>query len=303
MTRTPVEPHSLLPGVVVLPRPPHGLVVGHDRSLVALPDSPGTRRLLDDLAGRGAHPPGPADPAEVWRAWCRLREAGLVVATAALRRAREPVRGEVPGTGLAVADAAVLAYGDDGPAVVRARRAAVASVHGPRDLRAAAVGALEAAAVPVAHGRTRHVVELVAGDVSPDPRRIATLVRRGTPHLVVVRDTSGVAVGPFVVPGHAACTGCLEATRADHDPEHGMLRLLRARALRERGMPDDPAVLGLALAVAARDVVTWAAGDQPSTWSAVRTFSHAGGEERLELSRHPRCGCAWDALEAGVDAG
>jgi len=288
---------------VVVPHPAGRLVVGHDRASVALPDTAATRQLLSRLGSGGVRPPHAGDPPEAWRLWRRLLEADLLVTEVILRRSREAVGRPSAGTGpgIAAADAAVLAYGEEARGVLRARASAVTAIHGPEDLRAPAIRCLEAAGVPVARGRGRAVIHVVTGDVTPDARTLADLLRRGSPHLAIVRDSSAVTVGPFVVPGHTACSGCLEATRADRDPDQGMVRLLRARRLRERTMPGDAALLALALAVATRDLVVWAAGDEPSTWSATRTFTHAGAEERADLRRHPRCGCAWDAL--GADAG
>ncbi len=306
VTRSPhPSRHVLRPGVVVVPREPHQLVVGHDRARVTLPATPESEQLLARLAAEGARSPGGDDPPEAWRLWRRLDDAGLLVTDAGLRRAREVVtrsaRSSGGGPGIATADAVVLTYGDEAADVLRARLSARAVVHGPEDVRSAAVAALAAAGVPVAEGAGRAVVHLVIGDVDPAAGHLADLLREGTPHLVLVRDTSAITVGPFVVPGHTACTGCLEATRADQAPDQGVLRLLRARQLRERTLPTDPAVQALALAAAVQDLVVWAAGEEPSTWSATRTFTVGGREERVELRRHPRCGCAWDAL--GVHAG
>lgn len=297
-----LQPSVLRPGVVVVPRTPDRLVVGHDRAAVTVPDSPEARALLAELTGTGRPAPTTRDPADAWRLWRRLADAGLLVTVGALRGARTAAgtaRGGSPGPGIAAADAAVLEYGDDAPSVLRARVAATVALHGPEELRLRAAPVLQAAGLTLAPTARRAAVHLVAGDVAPDPATITDLVRRAEPHLLLVRDASGVTVGPFVVPGHTACAGCLEAARADRDPDQGMLRLLRRRELRERTIPGDPATLALALAVAARDLTVWAAGDEPSTWSATRSVTLAG-EQRVELRRHPRCGCAWDALAGDV---
>ncbi len=301
---TPNDRRVLRPGVVVLAHPPDRLVVAHDHGRVVAPESTSARRLLDRLTAGGASPPSSADPPDAWRLWRRLDDAHLLVAAAARDAARGVARRASQhgraGPGLAAADAAVLALGDEAAGALRGRVAATTVLRGPDALRAPATAALAAARVPMATSR-RGIVHLLLGDVMPDPADVADAMRGGMPHLPVLRDVSGVTVGPFVVPGHTACTGCLEAARADHDPDQGLVRLLRARRLREVQLPADPAVLALALAVAARDLTVWAAGGAPSTWSATRTFTHGGGEERVDLPRHPRCGCAWDAL--GEDAG
>lgn len=288
-------PQTLRPGVAVVPHPPGRLTVADDRRRVALPGTAPTRDLLDLLAGDGAAPPGRAAPPEVCRAWARLHEAGLLVGTDTLAQVRLVARGH----GTALADATAHALGDEAAGAMRGRLAAVVALRAPAELAPTATAALGAAGLPVSGARARSALHLVVADVAPDPRVVAPLMRSGTPHLTVIRDVSGVTVGPFVVPGHTACTGCLEASRADRDAEAGVVRLLRARHLRRTVLPHDPAVWALALAEAARDVTVWAAGEQPSTWSATRTWTHAGGEERVALRRHPRCGCAWDALAAG----
>lgn len=297
MTRTPDpdEPQALRPGVAVLAHPRGALTVAHDQRRVRLHGDAPTRGLLERLADEGAAPPRPTDPPEVCRAWARLREAGLLMGVATLAEARLAARGR----STALADATALAHGDEATGALRGRLAAAVVVRGSAELAPAATAAVVAAGLRVSGPRARGALHLVLADVVPDPRVVAPLMHSGTPHLLVVRDVSGVTVGPFVVPGHTACTGCLDATRADRDPDHGVLALLRARRLRRDVLPHDPAVWALALAEAARDITVWASGEQPRSWSSLRTWAHAGGEERQALRRHPRCGCAWDALAAG----
>lgn len=293
--RPPDSPQTLRPGATVVAHPPGRLVVADDRRRVGLPGTTTTRALLDRLAAQGVPPPGSQAAPEVWRAWSRLRDAGLLVGADTLAQARLAARDH----GTALADATAHALGDEAAGALRGRLAVTVALRAPVELAPTATAALSAAGLRVTGPRARGALHLVVADVAPDPRVVAPLMHSGTPHLTVVRDVSGVTVGPFVVPGHSACTGCLEASQADQDPDGGVVRLLRARQLRRTVLPHDPAVWALALAEAARDVTVWAAGEQPRTWSATRTWRHAGGEERVALRRHARCGCAWDALAAG----
>ncbi|MFJ6981930.1 MULTISPECIES: TOMM precursor leader peptide-binding protein [unclassified Streptomyces] len=53
---------------------------------------------------------------------------------------------------------------------------------------------------------------------APDPSVAEPLVTAGTPHLTAgVVEATGV-VGPLVLPGETACTGCLHEARTDRDP-------------------------------------------------------------------------------------
>jgi len=53
----------------------------------------------------------------------------------------------------------------------------------------------------------------------PDPALVATLMRHGTPHLVVrMRDDVGI-VGPMVLPGLSSCLACADRYRLELDAE------------------------------------------------------------------------------------
>ncbi|KQW45081.1 hypothetical protein ASC77_20080 [Nocardioides sp. Root1257] len=189
-----------------------------------------------------------------------------------------------------------------------------------RDLRAAgmlgpAVAPLPTAAVAVVGDArpTGEVVRLLrAADVSPAPLEEADLavvvssgepprdlvddrVRAGQAHLVVGAGPRGFRVGPFIEPGATACLRCVDAHLAERDPRRGVVvEQLAGRA----AAPDDALLEALALTWAVRDVLRYLTGAVPSTWSATVRLDLDLDPDRREWSRHPHCGCAWDALGA-----
>jgi len=60
--------------------------------------------------------------------------------------------------------------------------------------------------------------------------------------------------------------------------------------------PDDPVLEALAVTWAVRDALRYLAGGTPSTWSATVALDVELDPHRESWSRHPHCGCAWDAL-------
>ncbi|MFC6341651.1 hypothetical protein ACFP8W_06655, partial [Nocardioides hankookensis] len=60
--------------------------------------------------------------------------------------------------------------------------------------------------------------------------------------------------------------------------------------------PDDPVLESLAAGWAVRDMIRYLAGATPSTWSASVDLDVDLDPQRRSWSRHPHCGCAWDAL-------
>ena len=109
-----------------------------------------------------------------------------------------------------------------------------------------------------------------------------------------------MTLGPFVVPGATACLRCVDAHRGEADPRRGLV-LEQAASLpaltRDRV---DPALHALALAWAARDVVTFVEGGRPATWSATVRVDAGLRLAPQEWLRHSHCGCSWgDQLAAG----
>lgn len=188
---------------------------------------------------------------------------------------------------LAAAD--LLAPEHEGPAAT----VAVAAT-GPRRLVETAVPLLRSAGVALAeHAEVRLL--LAYGAL---PRDLADpLVREGIAHLAAVLTPWGWDVGPFVAPGQTACLRCVDATRSDQDPRHGVVTDQAARSAAP--VPARAALDALALGWIARDLTAYARGDRPSTWSTTVRLVESPGEEPVSEERwlrHPLCGCAWDAL-------
>ena len=151
--------------------------------------------------------------------------------------------------------------------------------------------------VPTAAGAG---VMLVAGVGEPDRDLLDPYVRDGVPHLVVRLTESDAVVGPFVVPGRTACLRCVDAHHAEADVRWPLLvaqQAARTSRLRDDAVPEpvDPALAHLALAWAARDLFSHAAGRLPASWSAtIRLPPDLAEAEAVAWLRHPECGCWWN---------
>lgn len=146
---------------------------------------------------------------------------------------------------------------------------------------------LRAAGCPVDPGAGVALLA-VAGEV---PRADADAeVHAGRPHLVLAAHAHGWTVGPFVVPGRTACLRCVDAHRGQHDPRRALvIEQLAGRP----AAPEDPTLATLAAAWAVRDLLTFADGGEPGTWSATVELGPALPPRRRTWERHPHCGCAW----------
>lgn len=237
----------LRPGLHVVRRDDRHLQVGVDPPWrVVLPDEPGVRRLLGELAaGRPAAPESDAEH----RALQALLRAGV------LGERPRPARHTV----------AVQAVGDVGDEAARVLRAAGCEVgDGP-------------VALLLSPG------EIARTDADAH-------VRDGRTHLPVAGGAHGWTLGPFVVPGQAACLRCVDAHRGERDPRRALVVEQLAGL---PAAPDDPALAAVAVAWAVRDVLTHLAGGRPSTWSATVEIGPDLRPQRREWSRHPHCGCSW----------
>lgn len=297
----------LRPGTHVLRRSARELQVGLDpRHALVLDDRPGVRDLLAALTCPGQ--PLTYDGPEL----ALLRDNGMLVDSGRLL----PL---VPGdpdaqTTLDRADAAALARtsGDAAPDLVALRAAApvdvVAFGGAPGDLlaaRAAALlrdaGARASALAPDAADATARAdrVGVLVGAGEPHRELLDAWIRAGTPH-VLVRVSEGTAtVGPFVRPGETACLRCVDAHHTDADPAWPLLVAQHASAT-ARGRPDgvpepvDSVLATLAVAWAARDVLSHLEGRSPSSLSGVvRLDPHLTSLETGSWLRHPDCGCGW----------
>ncbi|MXG91657.1 hypothetical protein [Nocardioides flavescens] len=251
----------LVPGLRLLRRDERHLQVGLDAPHAAvLPDSPGVRRLLGDLAA-GA-PLSTLDD-QTGRALASLVRAGLLVG--------------------ADAEAAQTA--------ARARCAVHLDV--PPDLEATARDLTERSGLgaPVA-GEASVALVWTCGE--PDRERLDAWMRSATPHLPVAELPGGeVRLGPYVDPGRTACLRCVDAHLRERDPRRDLLVAQHADGDPLRPLAPDPALRTLALGWAVRDLALAAVGDEPSTWSAVVTLGETE-PERTAYRRHVHCGCSWD---------
>lgn len=298
----------LAPGLLVTRRGPTELQVGRDGHALVVPDRPGTGALLEGLAGAGA----------TWQrgthdaVWHRLLREELVVPAADLEedvaRAGDGGVPGAPGPRAAAVAAAYAALGRDAHGALGRRRSVSVGLAGDTAFTAPLGRLLEAAGVPVAPAATPEHAGVAMGDVAVwvvagEACAADELVRRGVPHLLLwPAPRAAVGVGPFVAPGRTACSRCLAAARADRDPAAGVVDLQHARAAalplggRPATVPEpaDPTLVALAAAWAARDVLTWAEGERPTTWSATVVVDHRLAVETTRWVPHPRCGCGWD---------
>jgi len=178
------------------------------------------------------------------------------------------------------------------PASPRSRAVAVDGDARPvaeteRLLRAAGVA-------PVRAERADLAVVVASGE----PRRalVDGHLRAGRPHLVLGAGPRGYRLGPFVAPGTTACLRCVDAHLAERDPRRGVVVEQLAGRTSD---PDEPVLEALAVTWAVRDALRYLDGADPSTWSATIDLDVELDPRRQVWSRHPHCGCAWDALSAG----
>lgn len=129
---------------------------------------------------------------------------------------------------------------------------------------------------------------VVAPDaVGPDRVLLDRLAREDVPHLLVLPEPGGAAVGPFVLPGRTPCCTCVDLALAARDPGWGRRSLAAARALARPGH----AATAWAAGLAARHVLAHLAGEVPDSVATSWHLDAAGvGARRWEL--HPGCGCA-----------
>ena len=283
---------ALRPGLHVVRRDDRHLQVGVDPpAVLVVPDDPETRRVLEDLR-TGARPATSSPSAR--RLVADLLARGLVVDAAArdddLRAASDR----------AAVAAAYAQFGDDARRRLTARAEARVLVEAPTDLGHAA-RLLRASGVALAARPDEATAALVISEEVLPRERLDPLLRVGLPHLVVAPGPGGLTVGPFVAPGLTACLRCVDARLAERDPRRPMLlEQCRPATLASGPVPRDPALFSIAVALAARDVVSFVDGDEPTTWSATVTVGTELSLARRGWRRHPHCGCAWDDALAAV---
>lgn len=265
-TGLPARP-ILRPGLHVVRRDDGHLQIGVDPPhRLVVPDVPDVRRMLADLVAGSL--PGPrTDSAR--RALVDLVDAGLVV---------------------------------DGAADPRPARAATAvRVDAPARLGDPVRRLLEASGCPIARPPVGPAVTLLLVEGEVRREAVDELVRSEIPHLVVTTGVEGFRIGPFVVPGTTACLRCVDAHLGELDPRRAVvLEQLANLRPSEPTWRRDPALLAVVAAWVARDVVRFADGLEPSTWSATVDIGASALPHHRAWLRHPHCGCAWgDDLDVG----
>ncbi len=190
-------------------------------------------------------------------------------------------------------------FGAAAPRRARTRQAASVEVNGCDPLARQAADALIAAGVRAPLRAEPPTAFLVLSEGEPTRAPIDELVREGAPHLMVASRAGILELGPFVSPGRTACMRCVDAHRAEPDPRRQLVVEQVSQAVAGGASePRDALLWTLALAWAVRDLVRFAEGDQPSTWSTSYEIGPLDPPRRVEWTRHPHCGCAWDAMAA-----
>ncbi|WP_244929441.1 TOMM precursor leader peptide-binding protein [Nocardioides sp. W7] len=252
----------LLPGLPVLRRDERHLQIGLDPPRCAVVrDDPDVRRVLAQL--HAGQPPLPRTEAGA-QALDQLARAGLLADLDELERRR--------------ASRLEVTVGLDAPA----------------DLTRPVTDRLRAADLVVAADLDQAGVLLVLSDGQVPRQHLDPYARDGTPHLLVSTEPVGMIVGPFVEPGRTACVRCVDAHLGLADPRRALL--LEQATVR---VPREPVLHAVALAWAVADLVAWAEGRVPSTWSATVRFDASLDVRRTPWARHPGCGCAWDQALTG----
>jgi hypothetical protein len=249
---------------------------------VVLPDTAGVRRLLADLdAGRGLESLSP----EAGLAYERLVDAGLVVERADLAAAARGARRRA-------AAAAFASHGPAAPARLASRAACRVALTAPEPWHSAATDLLNVAGLPVVAAEEMATVTLFVSCGEPPRSHVDVLVRDDRVHLLLALLPDGARLGPFVVPGVTACLRCLDAHLAELDPRRGLV-LEQLEDDVTRPVPCDPVLAPAALAMAARELTSYAEGDRPATWSATVELTGELTFPRRTWRRHPHCGCSW----------
>lgn len=281
----PVRP-MLRPGLRTVRRDRTRLQVGLGPDRLLVPDTAANRRLLADLAEGRPTPRG----ADVLAVCTALFGAGLLV------DADEYRRSPLPG------DAVAARYGQDpataAVALARRRRARV-YLDLPEPWREPAADLAARSGLRVTVRRHRATVTMLGAESELARERVDRLSTADQPHLLLSAADGRLTLGPFVSPGRSACLRCVDAHRAERDPRWPLVVEQYAWAPRAAMEPNDPALVWLALGWAVRELVTWADGGTPSLWSATVTIDAGLDLVPHRWSRHPHCGCCWDALATG----
>lgn len=297
--RLPRHP-ILVPGCQVLRRDQQTLQVGVGSRQLVTPDLPEVRDLLTGLRdGAELGPLNALHPVAAHLA-CELHARRLIVDSGPLLRllgaSNAPVEREQRA-------AAFLEH----PDAAQLTRRATLRVHVVA--RGLPTWARHARMLLGAAGFLLADDETAAPDVAlllcagPLDRPQADLWMQGeVPHLVLGSDGGEVQLGPFVVPGRTSCLRCIDAFRAEADPQLPLLDAQRRTAATPSGLPEPIAhdLLAIAVGMAVRELTTWSSGAVPLTRD--HTIGVDAGFEFPTTSWqiHPGCGCTWQrSLDVG----
>jgi bacteriocin biosynthesis cyclodehydratase domain-containing protein len=136
---------------------------------------------------------------------------------------------------------------------------------------------------------------------APDPAAAEHWITTGTPHLYAgVMEATGV-VGPLVLPGGTACTGCMARERTRREP--GRPRMLAQWRSGRRAATVQACDLSLATTVAglaAAHALSFLDGELPASTSTRWEISLPSLEWRSEpITPHPSCGCGVTGRRGG----
>lgn len=281
----------LKPGIRVFRRDDQHLQLGLDRDQVVLKASPGVRRLIDDLI-HGRSPS--TQPIDAAAAFLELSTRGLLIERHELKAALGR------GTHRPAVVSAFAAHGIVAPDRLRQRGSFAVAIRAPGDAPIhpwyVDLSALIVESGLKVERRPERAGVVLALQLGEPPRsRFDELMRADQPHLVVTVLPDRVRVGPFVAPGLTACMRCVDAHLAEDDPRRPLLML----QLEEKGPTDDsgeawdPGLVRSGFGMAIRDLVSFADGELPSTWSTTIEVERHFEFSRRRWSRHPHCGCCW----------
>ncbi|WP_420000518.1 ThiF family adenylyltransferase [Streptomyces boninensis] len=139
------------------------------------------------------------------------------------------------------------------------------------------------------------------GAYAPDPGAVEQLMAAGVPHVYAgVLEGTGV-VGPLVLPGESACSGCMAAERCEREPEWPrMVAQWRSGGRREGVAACDIALATMVAGLAAAHALTFLDGRLPPIAGArLECALPALSWETCRPAPHPRCGCG-AAAEGGA---
>lgn len=126
-------------------------------------------------------------------------------------------------------------------------------------------------------------VAVLTDDWVTDPERVRSLMAADVPHLPIVVESSGVIVGPTVVPGATPCTMCVNLARAARDPKWPVVA---AQLMRLPARPLASAESETAAALAAHALTGLLDGRVSGGW-------HVSADRCLAIVPPPSspCGC------------